>query len=96
MRRNPKKGTTTMSDTNNENVVGLPVDVGAHVIGVEMHRVEPRRQYPGQGRLAGGRQSHDENLVHVIPTAIKSHPSWTCDRHVRRRSRIKPTKRANR
>jgi len=55
------------------------VDVGAYFVGVEMHRIEPRRQKFGQRRLACARQAHDQDFagshggiphyLHIPPTA---------------------------
>jgi len=36
----------------------VPVDIGADLVGIEMHCVEPRRQRLGQRGLAGARKTH--------------------------------------
>src|SRR5215472_8965984 len=39
------------------------VDLAAHIVGVEVDGVEPRRKHARKRRLAGAGQAHDEDLV---------------------------------
>src|SRR5262249_13170953 len=36
---------------------------GAHIVGVEMHRVEPRRELLGKRGFAGTWQAHDQDFL---------------------------------